>query len=92
MNLGLYSSSQIAVELSSRLRKHRIAQKFTQAELASRVGVTWFRRLMSTTKAGAKNSIGPPLVQPTPEAALFLNIPTRLFPKAWNYRPTFSRL
>jgi len=40
MNLGLYSSSQIAAELSSRLRKHRIAQKFTQAELASRVGVS----------------------------------------------------
>lgn len=40
MSLGLYSPSQIAVELSSRLRKHRIAQQFTQAELASRVGVS----------------------------------------------------
>ncbi len=40
MILGLCSPSQIAAELSSRLRKHRIAQKFTQAELASRVGVS----------------------------------------------------
>lgn len=40
MILGLYSPSQIAAELSSRLRKHRIAQKFTQAELAGRVGVS----------------------------------------------------
>lgn len=40
MLLGLISPSQVAAELSSRLRKHRIAQKFTQAELASRVGVS----------------------------------------------------
>ncbi|MCD2165206.1 MULTISPECIES: helix-turn-helix transcriptional regulator [Comamonas] len=40
MNLGLYAPAQIAAELAGRLRKHRIAQGFTQAELASRVGVS----------------------------------------------------
>lgn len=40
MVLGLYPPAHIASALTARLRQHRIAQNFTQAELSARVGVS----------------------------------------------------
>ena len=54
IHFGLATSNEIAEELASRLRKHRLEQNLQQSELAARAGIS--RKTLTTFESSGKVS------------------------------------
>ncbi|MDZ4835161.1 MAG: helix-turn-helix transcriptional regulator [Candidatus Melainabacteria bacterium] len=55
LHFGLASTDEIAEELASRLRAHRLAQNLQQSELAARAGIS--RKTLTTFEKSGKVSL-----------------------------------
>lgn len=55
MHFGLASTGEIAEELATRLRAHRLAQNLLQSELAGRAGIS--RKTLTTFEQSGKVSL-----------------------------------
>ena len=55
MHFGLATTDEIAAELATRLRAHRLAQNIQQSELAARAGIS--RKTLTTFEQSGKVSL-----------------------------------